>query len=193
VSRTGRSPELIVLADEAGNPIGTADKASSHHARTPLHLAFSCYVFDVRGRFLTTRRALEKPVWPGVWTNSVCGHPAPGEPLVDAIERRLREELGMRARGFRIALPDYRYRSPAFNGVVENEFCPVVLARAATDPRPDRREVEDFAWVRWEDFVRAAAADTRDAYSWWCKDQLRLLAGNRLVASFAGPEASRRG
>jgi isopentenyl-diphosphate delta-isomerase len=193
VVRTGGTPELIVLVDEAGKPIGAADKASSHHARTPLHLAFSCYVFDVRGRFLTTRRAAVKHVWPGVWTNSVCGHPAPGEPLVDAVERRLREELGMRARGFRVALPDYRYRSPAFNGVVENEFCPVVLARAVTEPQPDGSEVDAFRWVRWEDFVRAAAADTEDVYSWWCKDQLRLLTRTGLVTRFAAPEPSRRG
>ncbi|MEX0789777.1 MAG: NUDIX domain-containing protein, partial [Actinomycetota bacterium] len=67
--------ELIVLVDEQGNPTGRAEKSSSHHLDTPLHLAFSCYVFDDRGRLLATRRANSKKVWPGVWTNSVCGHP----------------------------------------------------------------------------------------------------------------------
>ena len=73
--------ELIVLVDEHGQPRGSAEKWSSHHADTPLHLAFSCYVFDDTGAFLATRRALTKDVWPGVWSNTVCGHPAPGESL----------------------------------------------------------------------------------------------------------------
>ncbi len=188
MERTDGPPELIVLVDERGTPIGSADKATSHHADTPLHLAFSCYVFDERGRFLTTRRAAHKLVWPGVWTNSVCGHPAPGEPLVAAIERRLREELGMSARDVEVVLPRYRYRSPPFRGIVENEFCPVFLARAVSEPRPDGREVDAFEWVPWGDFVRAAGADTRDVYSWWCKDQLTHLAGMEPVERYAAPE-----
>lgn len=177
--------ELIVLVDEAGNPVGSAEKSASHHANTPLHLAFSCYVFDDRGRFLATRRSLHKRVWPGVWSNSVCGHPAPGEPLVDAIERRLRYELGMVASGFEVVLPRHKYRAPPFHGVVEHEFCPVFVARAASQPGPNPLEVGAFEWVRWGDFVRAAQADTDDVYSWWCKNQLSELAERRMALGLA--------
>ena len=103
--------ELIVLVDEQGQPTGTAEKWSSHHADTPLHLAFSCYVFDDTGAFLTTRRALTKKVWPGVWTNSFCGHPAPGEVISAALHRRVRQELGVPLHDLRLALPDFRYRA----------------------------------------------------------------------------------
>ena len=168
--------ELVVLVDEAGTPVGTADKFACHHAETPLHLAFSCYLFDAAGRLLVTRRAEGKKVWPGVWTNSVCGHPAPGETLEAALDRRLGEELGMTATGIRVVLPDYRYRAPPFAGIVENELCPVLVGRADGVPDPDPAEVQDWAWIEWDAFLASAAADRADRWSWWCKDQARRLA-----------------
>lgn len=187
--RTATEDELIVLVDEDGLPTGTAEKWSSHHAQTPLHLAFSCYVFDEDGRFLMTRRALGKKVWPGVWSNTVCGHPAPGESHADAIARRLDYELGMTVRDVEVALPDHLYRAPPFQGVVEYEFCPVFFARAAGEPRPNPVEVEGCAWLRWEVFVARALQDPVDRYSWWCKNQLRELQGNALVGRYTRPEA----
>lgn len=183
--------ESIVLVDQAGQAIGTAEKWSSHHADTPLHLAFSCYVFDDQGSFLVTQRAREKKVWPGVWSNSVCGHPAPEEPIIAAVQRRLQYELGMTAGHFELILPRHMYRAPPFQGIVEYEFCPVFLARAESEPLPNPVEVAAFEWVRWRDFVWAAEQDAADAYSWWCKNQLRELKGHRLIAAYTNPSVSR--
>jgi isopentenyl-diphosphate delta-isomerase len=169
--------ELIVLVDRRGRPTGTADKRSAHHAHTPLHLAFSCYVFDDAGRFLATRRSRAKMVWPGVWSNSVCGHPAPGESFAEAIARRLDQELGMTADDFDVVLERHIYRAPPFRGIVEHEFCPVFVARARSEPRPNPDEVAEHRWMPWENFVRAARADRTDSFSWWCKNQLRQIAG----------------
>ena len=77
-----------------------------HHASTPLHLAFSCYVLDESGRLLVTRRALSKATFPGVWTNTCCGHPAPGEAIEDAVVRRVGQELGITLHDLRLVLPD---------------------------------------------------------------------------------------
>jgi len=177
--------ELIVLCDEQGNPTGTAEKWSSHHAQTPLHLAFSCYVFDAEGAFLTTRRALTKKVWPGVWSNTVCGHPSPGESFHDAIQRRLRDELGMSARDIEVVLPNHLYRAPPFRGIVEYEFCPVFVAREAGGAQPNPLEVGACAWMDWAQFVQRAREDTCDLYSWWCKNQLGELRENALVRRYA--------
>ncbi|RYY48065.1 MAG: isopentenyl-diphosphate Delta-isomerase [Actinomycetales bacterium] len=116
--------DLVVLLEDDGTPAGTAPRLSVHGTETPLHQAFSLHLFDDQGRVLLTRRALSKLTWPGVWTNSCCGHPRPGEALEDAVRRRLREELGVEVDDLRIVLPDFRYRAVDASGVVENEICP---------------------------------------------------------------------
>ena len=81
--------DLVDLVDEAGRVIGQAARATVHHGNTPRHRAFSVYLIDDAGRVLLTRRALSKITWPGVWSNSCCGHPRPGESDVAAIHRRV--------------------------------------------------------------------------------------------------------
>lgn len=176
--------EQIVLVDATGKPIGQAEKLSSHHADTPLHLAFSCYLFNDRGEFLLTKRAHVKKVWPGVWTNSVCGHPAPNEDMVDTIKRRLDYELGMTADDFKLLVPNYTYKTPPFNGIIEHEFCPIYIARATNEPTPNPDEVEAYKWVSWGDFIKQASDDTNDTFSWWCKDQLKIIKGHPLIKEY---------
>jgi isopentenyl-diphosphate delta-isomerase len=167
--------EQVVLLTETGESAGVTPKATVHTTDTPLHLAFSCYLFNTDGQLLLTRRALSKPTWPGVWTNSCCGHPAPGESLTDAVRRRLRRELGITVTGLKLVLPTFRYRAVMTNGLVENEMCPVFLGFTdeAASPAPD--EVDDAQWVTWSDLVGDVLAGRR-AISPWCLDQITELA-----------------
>ena len=165
--------EQIVLLNEAWEPIGVAPKLASHNANTPLHLAFSCYIFNKAGEVLITQRALSKKVWPGMWTNSCCGHPASGESIEAAVARRLDYELGMIVNQLQLALPRFRYRCE-YGGIVENECCPVYVAQAASIPEPNPAEVEDFAWLSWLDF-KSDVAKHPDKYSEWCRLQIPLL------------------
>jgi isopentenyl-diphosphate delta-isomerase len=178
--------ELVVLVDDDGRELGTAAKASVHHETTPLHLGFSCYVFDADGRVLLTRRALGKRTWPGVWTNSFCGHPAPGESTADAVYRRARQELGLTIEGLTCVLPDYRYRAVAADGTVENELCPVFCTTASGPVHPTPDEVMDYAWVPWAE-VRTAA-ELRWAISPWAAEQIPLLASATYTGR--GPNSS---
>ena len=86
---------LLELVDEAGVTIGTAEKLAAHQAPGLLHRAFSVFLFDPRGRLLMQRRALGKYHSPGVWSNTCCGHPYPGESPFAAAARRTHEELGV--------------------------------------------------------------------------------------------------
>jgi isopentenyl-diphosphate delta-isomerase len=160
--------ELVVLLDEDGRATGTADKATVHHEQTPLHLAFSAYVFDAQGRFLLSRRALGKKTWPGVWTNSCCGHPGPDEGMAATVARRLKDELGLSADRIDLVLPRFRYRAVMPDGVVENEMCPVYRVTVTGEPNPDPDEVMAYEWVAWPPLGRSLSP--------WATEQLAELA-----------------
>src|SRR3954463_13381242 len=158
--------ERVVLLDEDHRPAGTMAKAGGPGPGPPLPLPFSVYVFDRRGRFLATRRALSKRTWGGVWSNTCCGHPGPGESVESAARRRLAEELSLQVRALEVALPEFRYRAVSPEGLVEHEVCPVLVASADDDPRPDADEVVEWRWVDWSAF-RAAATATPWLLSPW--------------------------
>ena len=169
--------ELVVLVSPDGEAIGTAPKATVHHADTPLHLAFSVYLLDDAGSLLVTQRALAKATFPGVWTNSACGHPAPGEPVEDAVGRRARDELGLDVHDLRLVLPRFSYRAE-MDGVVEWELCPVLVGRVsgvAPLPSRDPAEVEATEWVAWREFAADVLSGRRHV-STWCREQVAELA-----------------
>ncbi|WP_415854650.1 isopentenyl-diphosphate Delta-isomerase [Sinomonas sp. G460-2] len=164
----------VQLVDDRGMPAGTAPKATVHGTDTPLHLAFSCHIQDGNGSLLVTRRALTKATWPGVWSNSFCGHPAPGEPLGAAVRRRAREELGVELADVTAILPTFRYRATDASGMVENEICPVFRARVTTDPLPAPDEICEWQWTTAAQ-LRAAVVAAPYAFSPWLRLQLREL------------------
>ena len=183
--------EMVVLLSEHGEAIGTTPKADVHTTDTALHLAFSCYVLNDLGQLLVTRRALDKRTWPGVWTNSFCGHPAPGEEMQGAIARRAADELGATIGEIEVVLPDFRYRAVDASGIVENEVCPVHIARIHGElaPRPD--EVVEWAWVD-PHALADAVARAPFAFSPWLAMQLPQLL-QRLGADPSAPPAPQTG
>lgn len=188
-----KQEEMIVLLNEAGEPIGTAPKLSSHHSNTPLHLAFSVYIFDSNGRVLVTQRAFSKKVWPSVWTNSCCGHPMPSETMTEAIQRRVLYELGMTVTDLRCVIPNYRYKTPPYNGIIENEVCPVYIAKSTDKPNPREDEIYNCKWMTWEALESEALGDNNNSWSWWCKDQLKQLCSSTATKSYTTISSSDEG
>ena len=197
--------EHIYYVNDHDQPTGeTEEKLAAHHQNTRLHAAFSCYVFNAEGKFLATQRAFGKKVWPGVWTNTACGHPMPNESREDALKRRLQYELGMKVTDVNVALPKYTYKTPPYKGIIEHEYCPVYVAIAASEPVPNPVEVAQYKWLKWSQFVQAAKEDENgkgarawmlelphDEYaalgvwSWWCKDQLKQLQNLEIIKKYS--------
>ncbi len=168
---------LIVLLDPSGRALGVAPRSTVHHDSTPFHLAFSCHVVDADGRVLLSRRAASKRTWPCVWTNACCGHPQPGESLRQAVTRHLADELGLAPTGMAMALPDFAYRAAMDDGTVEHELCPVVVVSVEGDPRPNPDEVDDVAWMPWEDVVERARTRPTTLSPWFVS-QIEELDGD---------------
>lgn len=175
---TSPGTEHVVLLDSDGVPEGLAPKATVHTTQTPLHLAFSAYLVAPDGRILITRRSLSKQTWPGVWTNSLCGHPGPDESSESAIVRRARQELCFSATmlGDIVPIaPDFRYEAVDASGIRENEICPVyrveLLCEPQDLPEPAADEVADTAWVTFEQ-LRTAAQAVPNLVSPWCGLQI---------------------
>jgi isopentenyl-diphosphate delta-isomerase type 1 len=171
--------EFVVLVNDKNEQIGVMEKLAAHTAYTPLHRAFSVYIFNKKGEFLLTRRAVNKKVFPGIWTNSCCGHPGPGEKTENAIARRMQFELGLTPQNLKVVLPDYRYRAE-MNNIVENEICPVYIATVSQNPHSNPDEVSEHKWISWKELLKQIRKFP-DKYSPWCKEQVKILENNSLV------------
>lgn len=174
--------EHVILVNDQGMVIGTQEKYAAHTAQTPLHLAFSSWLFNAEGECLVTRRALSKKAWPGVWTNSVCGHPQSGERTEEAIIRRCRDEIGAEITAITPVASEFRYRETDPSGIVENEICPVFAARVTSELRINHDEVMAFECVTLESLFRALDAAPWSFSPWMvqeatvARDALRAFA-----------------
>lgn len=153
--------EQVILVDERDNVLGWEEKIVAHQDGK-LHRAFSVFVFDSQGRFLLQRRALDKYHSPGLWSNTCCSHPKPGESTAAGASRRLREEMGLECElGY---VGAFIYRASFENGLVEHEYDHIFVGRSDVEPRHDPAEVHEWRLVTaaalMDEMARAPAAFT---------------------------------
>lgn len=147
-------PIMLELVDENGVTIGTAEKLSAHVAPGRLHRAFSVFLFDDAGRMLLQRRALTKYHSPGVWSNTCCGHPYPGEQPFVAASRRTAEELGVAPVLLRTAgTVRYNHPDPA-SGLVEQEYNHLFVGLVRDPLVPDPDEIGETAFATPAELAR---------------------------------------
>ncbi|MFJ9041931.1 isopentenyl-diphosphate Delta-isomerase [Streptomyces sp. NPDC102406] len=175
---------LLELVDEDGRTIGTAEKLAAHQAPGRLHRAFSVFLFDEQGRLLLQQRALGKYHSPGVWSNTCCGHPYPGEAPFAAAARRTFEELGV-SPSLMAEAGTVRYNHPdPASGLVEQEFNHLFVGMVQTPPAPDPEEVGATAFVTAGELAERHA---RDPFSAWFMTVLD--AARPAVRELTGPAA----
>lgn len=174
---SSKNTEKVVLVDINDQPLGTSPKATIHTSNTPLHRGFSVFIFNSFGQVLLQKRALSKITWPGIWSNSCCGHPALGESSKQAASRRLKYELGLdiSTSEILVILPKYRYKAE-LNGIVENEICPVMVAFSSSVVQANPDEVAETKWLDWRDFMNVLSKP--NDFSAWCNEEARLLDKN---------------
>ena len=108
-----------------------------------------------------------------VWSNSCCGHPKEDETAIQAGKRRLHDELQLADIDLTIIVPDFKYTCVR-DGIMENEFCPVMVGFTDSLPVPNPMEVENTRWIDWEDWVQEVTHNP-DMYSQWCREETMEL------------------
>lgn len=141
--------ELVILVDENDTPIGQQEKLKAHEL-AQCHRAFSVFIYRWNNQreieTLLQQRHLEKYHCGGLWTNTCCGHPRPGETTLGAATRRLHEEMGIESELNEVGV--FHYITPFENGLTENEVDHVFIGTMANEKiTPHPEEIHDYRWI----------------------------------------------
>ncbi|MEO7530544.1 MAG: isopentenyl-diphosphate Delta-isomerase [Sediminibacterium sp.] len=139
--------EQLILVDENDVFSGTMEKMEVHE-KAMLHRAFSVFIFNLKGEMLLQQRASDKYHSGGLWTNSCCSHPRPGEDTIAAASRRLKEEMGFTTPLKKVF--DFVYKASFENGLTEHEFDHVYVGYYSDVIRPNQKEVKGYAYYTLE-------------------------------------------
>jgi len=165
--------EELILVDEKDNEVGTEEKIRAHQDGGKLHRAFSVFVFNSRGEMLLQKRIKEKYHCGGLWTNTCCSHPRPGENTENAAHRKLKQEMGFDT-GLREIL-SFIYRAPFENGLTEHELDHVFIGTFNGKPNLNPEEADDFKWVNPEELEKDVKGNPEKYTPWFRKVLERVL------------------
>ena len=159
----------VVLVDSDDQEIGTCEKLEAH-IKGLLHRAFSVFIFNDAGELLLQRRAYGKYHSEGLWTNTCCSHPAPGETTIEAGNRRLMEEMGMECELHTSF--SFEYRATLDHSLTEHELDHVLFGYSNEAPTLNPVEAIDYQWVALDKLKNSIAAQP-ELYTAWLKIILR--------------------
>ncbi len=157
--------ENVILVDEKDNTVGIAGKTEVH-VKGLLHRAVSVFIFNSKGELLLQRRAKTKYHCAGLWSNTCCGHPLPGESVMDAAKRRLLDEMGMKAE--LIFTDSFVYLADLKNGLIEHELDHVFYSVSDKPPRLNPAEADDWKYMS-ADELKNDLQNNADKYTPWLK------------------------
>jgi isopentenyl-diphosphate delta-isomerase len=154
----------VILVDEHDEPVGVMEKLEAHQ-KALLHRAFSVFVFNTKGEVLLHKRAVKKYHSGGLWTNACCSHPCPGEETLQAAEKRLQEEMGIKiplTKAF-----DFTYKAAFENGLTEHEFDHVFIGTYEGVIFPNVDEVSDYCYQSMEEIKNSIETHPQKYTEWF--------------------------
>jgi len=163
--------EMVAIVDENDNEIGEEEKIKAHQ-EGKLHRAFSIFVFNSKGQMLIQKRVKTKYHSGGLWTNTCCSHPRPGEPIEKAAHRRLKEEMGFDCEIREIF--SFTYRVKFDNDLSENEYDHLFLGKFDGKPMPNSKEVEDWMFIDLDE-LKKDIKNNPEKFTHWFKIALDKL------------------
>ena len=165
------SIEEVILVDINDNELGVMEKIEAHK-KALLHRAFSIFVFNDAGQMMLQRRALSKYHSPGLWTNTCCSHPRPGEKLEKATSRRIVEEMGFQTEMREVF--SFIYKAPFDHGLTEHELDHVFMGIYNEEPEINHEEVAEWKWIDIDE-LREDVSAKPDQYTVWFKIALKEM------------------
>ena len=154
---------MVILVDENDNPIGTMPKMEAHE-KAMLHRAFSVFILNANDEVLLQQRANDKYHSAGLWTNTCCSHPHPGEDTLGAARRRLKEEMGMEA-DLQFVFK-FMYKAPFDNLLTEHEIDHVFIGKTNQLPVINPEEVASYKYMKPED-IKLDMEQNPQSYTVW--------------------------
>jgi isopentenyl-diphosphate Delta-isomerase len=141
----------VILVDSTDQQVGVMEKLTAHRLGV-LHRAFSIFLFNSKGELLLQKRAEEKYHSAGLWSNTCCSHPSPGQSVVEAAKDRLFEEMGLRVDLVQVF--GFLYCAPVGHDLIENEYDHVVIGVDNQIPEINPQEVSAYKWVNLDCVVQ---------------------------------------
>ena len=154
----------VILVTEDDEMIGTAEKMKAHTDGL-LHRAFSIFLFDKEGRLLLQQRSLNKYHGAGLWSNTCCSHPYPGEEVEEAARRRLQEEMGFTTP--LLKLFEFRYKAEVENNLIEHEYDHVFVGSYEGKVDFNPGEVLNYKYEDMEEIEKTMKEYPRKYTSWF--------------------------
>jgi isopentenyl-diphosphate delta-isomerase len=154
----------VILVDENDNPVGEREKLEAHE-KGLRHRCFSIFIFNDAGELMLQQREKGKYHCGGMWTNTTCSHPEPGEDTLAAAHRRLQEEMGFDCDMHEIFV--FEYRTDFDNGLTEHEVDHVMYGIYNKEPAPNPEECGDWKWIKPEELLADIDKDPNIYTSWF--------------------------
>ncbi|MBN2745793.1 MAG: isopentenyl-diphosphate Delta-isomerase [Bacteroidales bacterium] len=157
--------EKVILVDVNDQPVGEMEKMEAHQ-KAILHRAISVFVVNSNGQWLLQRRAFGKYHSNGLWSNTACSHPAPGETTAQAAHRRLQQEMGMEVPLNHLF--QFVYQAQLDSNLTEHELDHVFIGISDNLPNPNPDEVSDFKYMDFVDLKNDVTLNPQN-YTVWFK------------------------